>query len=113
MIGGSITIGIIIGIILIIWDPWYNTKLRRLVRYKKVKKLARDKSWLEIKRKQWAERDSDNEHFEKFSCSSTFKGYKLASLNREIYNKKSALIDRKYRQIERLLEGGEKWVSKD
>lgn len=96
-------IGLIL-VIVLIWDPFYNTKYRRLYRYKKVKKLSKDKGWLERQLREWAKKDRDNEHFEKFECSTTFKGYKLASLNREVYDKKRKLINRKYNQIERLLK---------
>lgn len=72
--------------------------------FRKLRKNLKNKEWVERRLYKLAQEDSDNEHFYKFECSSTFRGEKLANLNFKEYLKRNKRIERQYQFLTKISE---------
>lgn len=68
-----------------------------------LKQKYRTKYFIQKKMYDYALEEKENERFFNFECYHNFKVIKLSELNKEVYNHRRDLINRKYKQLQFIL----------
>lgn len=100
----------IVGIVLVVFfykfllDQYLMTPKGKVRIWKKFKKDLRNPGHVYAEIMKQCERDSSNEHFEKFQCSVNFKGASLARENRKLYNARRFDIQKRLKHLYNIQE---------
>lgn len=85
-------------------DKYRRTARYRINTWKRFKKDLRNPGHVYAEIMRQCERDSNNEHFEKFQCSVNFKGASLARENRKLYNARRFDIQKRLKHLYNIQE---------